>query len=270
MTNSDERFPINSNFADVSVLVHAVDAQTAWDERIHGVAPIVALDVATLADAQALVNELGTSCFFYKVGLELFAAEGPHVVRWLREQNKNVFVDLKLHDIPNTVRGAARAVAALGATLLTVHASGGDAMIRAAVEGAAEGSAAGHPCAVLAVTVLTSLDAHAVNQSWGRTDVSVGQEVVRLAALALGAGARGVVCSGPELGALKAAFGDDIFTLVPGIRLAGGDAHDQSRVITPAAAIKAGADWIVLGRAVTSAPDRLKAMQAVWAELRSD
>ncbi|MEP6766588.1 MAG: orotidine-5'-phosphate decarboxylase [Gemmatimonadaceae bacterium] len=247
--------------------VRTMDAQTAWNERIHGVAPIVALDVPTFADARALVSELGTSCYFYKVGLELFAAEGPPVVKWLREQNKKVFVDLKLHDIPNTVCSAARAIAALGTTLLTVHASGGEAMIRAAVEGANEGSASGRPCAVLAVTLLTSLDAEAVNATWGRGDVSIETEVVRLAGIALRGGARGVVCSGAELPALKQRFGDEIFTLVPGVRLAGGDAHDQMRVITPASAMNAGADWLVLGRAVTAAPDRLKAMEAVWREL---
>ena len=267
MTDSDEHDRLTPDIAGRPVLVRAADAQPEWDKRIHSVAPIVALDVAPLSEAGLLVNELGASCWFYKVGLELFSAEGPAVVRWLREQNKNVFVDLKLHDIPNTVRSAARTIASLGATLLTVHASGGDAMIRAAVEGAQEGSAAGHPCAVLAVTVLTSLDAHAVNESWGRADVSVEREVVRLAAQALGAGARGVVCSGEELEALKAAFGNDIFTLVPGIRLPGGEAHDQKRVITPRAAKKAGADWLVLGRAVTAASNRLEAMNAVWSEL---
>ncbi|MEP6781168.1 MAG: orotidine-5'-phosphate decarboxylase [Gemmatimonadaceae bacterium] len=253
--------------ASEPIYVRTTDAQTAWNERIHGVAPIVALDVPTFADARMLVNELGTSCYYYKVGLELFAAEGPPVVRWLREQNKKVFVDLKLHDIPNTVQSASRAIAGLGATLLTVHASGGEQMIRAAVNGANAGSTSEHSCAVLAVTLLTSLDAPAVNASWGRTDVSVEREVVRLSGIALKGGARGVVCSGAELGTLKQEFGDAIFTLVPGVRLAGGDAHDQKRVITPAMAMNAGADWLILGRAVTAAPDRLKAMEAVWREL---
>lgn len=253
--------------ASEPIYIRAIDAQPTWNERIHGVVPIVALDVPTFAEARALVSELGTSCSFYKVGLELFAAEGPAVVRWLREQNKKVFVDLKLHDIPNTVQSASRAIAGLGATLLTVHASGGEHMIRAAVNGANAGSTTEHSCAVLAVTLLTSLDAPAVNASWGRADVSIEREVVRLAEIALKGGARGVVCSGAELGALKQEFGDGIFTLVPGVRLAGGDAHDQKRVITPAQAMNAGADWLVLGRAVTAAPDRLKAMEAVWREL---
>ena len=253
--------------ASEPIHVRAMDTQAAWNERNHGVAPIVALDVPTFADARALVSELGASCYFYKVGLELFAVEGPPVVRWLREQHKKVFVDLKLHDIPNTVQSAARAIASLGATLLTVHASGGEQMIRAAVNGANSGSTPEHSCAVLAVTLLTSLDAQAVNTSWGRADVSVETEVVRLAGIALKGGARGVVCSGAELAALKHEFGDGIFTLVPGVRLAGGDAHDQKRVITPASAMNAGADWLVLGRAVTAAPDPLKAMEAVWREL---
>lgn len=248
--------------------VRDMDAQAAWNERVHGVTPIVALDVSTFADARALVTVLGTSCNFYKVGLELFAAEGPPVVRWLREQNKKVFVDLKLHDIPNTVKSASRAIASLGATLLTVHASGGEQMVRAAVEGANAGSSSESPCAVLAVTLLTSLDAPAVNASWGRTDVSIENEVVRLAGIALKGGARGVVCSGAELAALKRAFGAGIFTLVPGVRLSGGDTHDQKRVITPALAMQAGADWLVLGRAVTASPNPLSAMEEVWRQLR--
>ncbi len=227
--------------------------------------PIVALDVSDLARARAIVQQLGSSCAFYKVGLELFAAEGPAVVAWLRDAGKEVFVDLKLHDIPNTVRSAARSVARHGASLLTVHASGGTEMISAAVEGANEASDG--RCGILGVTILTSLDAAGVEQAWGRTGVSVEQEVVRLAGLARVASAAGVVCSGHEAAAVRAAYGPTLGTLVPGIRLTGGDAHDQRRVITPAAAVVAGARWLILGRAVTGAADPVAAMMRVRSAL---
>lgn len=232
---------------------------------------IVALDVATIADAQALVRRLGGACDFYKVGLELFAAEGPEVVRWLRGEGKRVFVDLKLHDIPNTVRGAARSVARLGASLLTVHASGGTDMMAAAVAGAAEGSAEssaeGATCGILGVTVLTSMDAGGVEQAWGRQQVVVQGEVERLAGLAADAGAAGIVCSGHEAAGVRARYGGRLGLLVPGIRLAGGATHDQRRVMTPSAAAAAGARWLILGRAVTGAADPVAAMAAVRAEL---
>ncbi len=228
--------------------------------------PIVALDVPDAAAARALVHRLGAHCDFYKVGLELYAAEGPAMVTWLREQGKRVFVDLKLHDIPNTVRGAARSVARLGASLLTVHAGGGAAMVRAAVEGAREGQGDGDaPCEILAVTLLTSLDAATVADTWGRTSVDVTAEVVRLAGLARGGSAAGVVCSGHELAALRAAYGTTLRYLVPGIRLAGGASHDQQRVMTPDAAAAGGAGWLILGRAVTAAPDPVAAMGQVRA-----
>lgn len=250
---------------------------------MNHVIPIVALDVPNIAAAQNIVAQLDDQCDFYKVGLELFSAEGPAVVHWLRGQGKRVFVDLKLHDIPNTVHSAARAVARLGASLLTVHASGGEAMVRAAVEGAREGAHEGSRdaapalsdgsgtdaagCRILGVTVLTSMNADGVGSAWGRRDVVVAEEVLRLAAFVRNAGALGVVCSGHELPPLKQAFGHDVAALVPGIRLAGGSAHDQERVITPGAAAAAGADYLVLGRAVTAAPDPARAMAAVWGEL---
>lgn len=242
--------------------------------------PIVALDVPTAAAAHKIVAQLDDQCDFYKVGLELFAAEGPAVVKWLRGEGKQVFVDLKLHDIPNTVHSAARSVARLGASLLTVHASGGEAMIAAAVQGALEGSIdsahrnagssglSANGCGILGVTVLTSMHASVLGQAWGRDSVDVATEVTRLAGFVKGAGALGVVCSGHELGPLKAAFGTELAALVPGIRLSGGSAHDQQRTMTPSAAAAAGADYLVLGRAVTAAPDLAEAMAAVLAELR--
>jgi orotidine-5'-phosphate decarboxylase len=226
--------------------------------------PIVALDVPDAASARVLVERLGDACDFYKVGLELFTAEGPSVVRWLRDEGKLVFLDLKLHDIPNTVRSAARNAARLGASLLTVHASGGDAMLRAAVEGAREGSIEGDaPCGILGVTILTSHDGASIGAAWGRDPVDVEREVLRLAADVRGAGGAGVVCSGHEAAAVHAAHGSDLGLLIPGIRLAGGPAHDQKRVMTPAAAADAGARWIILGRAVTESADPAAAMAAV-------
>ena len=223
--------------------------------------PIVALDVSSAADALRLVSRLRGTCDYFKVGSELFTATGPDVVRALREEGHAVFLDLKLHDIPNTVRGAARAAAALGVSLLTVHASGGEDMVRAAVDGA------GSQCGILAVTVLTSLDADRLASSWGRQSLVVEDEVVRLADLAQRSGAHGVVCSGEEVQAVKSRFGDGLAALVPGIRFADGAPHDQARMVTPSGAVAAGARYVVLGRAVTEAVDPRIAMERVWAEI---
>ena len=228
--------------------------------------PIVALDVPSAEEARALVSQLDSSCHFYKVGLELYCAAGPDFVRWLRDADKQVFVDLKLHDIPNTVQGAARSVAHSGASLLTVHASGGAEMMRAATLGARE---AGHGCTVLGVTVLTSHDAASQGAAWGRPPVDVQAEVLRLAGDALAAGLEGIVCSGHEAALVRERHGDKLGLLIPGIRLAGGAAHDQKRVMTPVAARDAGARWIILGRAVTQAPSPRAAMEAVLGELAS-
>ncbi len=224
--------------------------------------PIVALDVPDRAGAEAVVHRLGDACSFYKVGLELFSAEGPAIVAWLRGLGKEVFVDLKLHDIPNTVRGAARSVARHGASLLTVHASGGREMIAAAVEGAREGRPDGG-CGILGVTILTSMDAAGVESAWGRTGVTVQDEVLRLAGLVAEGQGAGIVCSGHEAAAVRSGFGDRLGLLIPGIRLPGGEAHDQRRVMTPAAAAAAGARWLILGRAVTGADDPVAAMAEV-------
>lgn len=223
--------------------------------------PIVALDVPALAAARQIVERLGDDCRFYKVGSELFSAEGPAIVRMVRDAGCEVFLDLKFHDIPNTVGGAARSAAGLGASLITVHASGGRQMIEAAVEGA------GSMTKVLAVTVLTSHTAESVAESWGRPRVEVLEEVIRLAQLARTAGAHGVVCSGKEAAAVRGREGAGFRLLVPGVRLAGGSADDQARVVTPAQAASAGADYIVLGRAVTGAADPVAAMRAVLREL---
>lgn len=226
--------------------------------------PIVALDVPSYDEAVRVVRTLGAAADFYKVGLELYAADGPRVLRWLRDEGKDVFVDLKAYDIPNTVRGVARSVAALGASLLTVHAIGGSAMLQAAVEGA--GAQDGTGCGILAVTVLTSFDAPGYAAATGHETVDVAAEVERLAGLAAGAGAHGVVCSGHEAAAVGARYGGaGLRTLVPGVRLTGGATHDQARVSTPEAVAAAGASYLVIGRAVTAAADPAAAMAAVRA-----
>ena len=223
--------------------------------------PIIALDVSSSSDALALVEELGAACRFYKVGNELFTAEGPEVVRRIRESGPEVFLDLKFHDIPNTVAGGVRNAARAGARLVTVHATGGEAMLRAAVE------AGGGDCRVLAVTVLTSLTSDAVAGAWGRSQIDMTAEVLRLAHLAARAGAHGVVCSGVEAPTVRAEFGAELVVLVPGVRAPGGAAQDQARVVTPRQAAEAGARYVVVGRMVTGAPDRRTAMEAVAREL---
>lgn len=244
------------------------DSTPSRAEMPPAVIPIVALDVPDRVGAEAVVQQLGATCGFYKVGLELFAAEGPAIVAWLRAQGKEVFVDLKLHDIPNTVRGAARSVARHGASLLTIHASGGAAMIAAAVAGAREG-APDDRCGILGVTVLTSTDGNGLATAWGRSDpVDVQQEVLRLAGTVAEQGGAGIVCSGHEAAAVRGVHGDRLGLLIPGIRLPGGDAHDQRRVMTPRAAMDAGARWLILGRAVTGAADPVAAMGTVHASLQ--
>ena len=223
--------------------------------------PIVALDVPDSARALALVDLLGDQCRFYKIGSELFAAEGPAVVRAVQERGADIFLDLKFHDIPNTVRGAVASAASLGVRLLTVHASGGPAMLEAAVE------AAGPECGILAVTVLTSLDAAALERSWGKPVPDLRAEVLRLAGLASDAGAHGVVCSGLEAASIRERFGNRLATLVPGVRLAGGASQDQARVVTPRQAADAGARYVVLGRAVTGAKSPRDAMSDVLTDL---
>jgi orotidine-5'-phosphate decarboxylase len=227
------------------------------------VTPIVALDVADRAAALALVSQLEGVCGFYKIGSELFAAEGPRIVEEVRGRGASVFLDLKFHDIPNTVRGAVRSAASLGVRLLTVHAVGGRAMLEAAAEGARHGT----DCKVLAVTVLTSMDVAAIGAVWGRNVADMEAEVIRLAGFAADAGIHGVVCSGLEAAQVREHYGRRLATLVPGVRLSGGDRQDQARVVTPRQASEAGASYIVLGRAITAAPSPRDAMQEVLADL---
>ncbi len=223
--------------------------------------PIVALDFPDAERAMTLVQTLDEKCRFYKVGSELFTASGADIIQWLRDTGCEVFLDLKFHDIPNTVAGAMRNVAKMGVKLATVHASGGKRMMEAAVD------AAGASCGVLAVTVLTSLNDAALGEAWGRERVDVENEVLRLAEMARSAGVQGIVCSGQEAKAVHARHGDALKLLVPGIRLPGDPAGDQARIVTPQDAVAAGASYIVLGRAVTAAKDPRAAMAAVTESL---
>jgi len=225
--------------------------------------PIVALDVPTADAAMRVVESLGDRCRFYKVGSELFTAAGPDIVTRVRDAGCDVFLDLKLYDIPSTVRGAARAAASLGVRLLTVHATGGGRMIEAAVEGGGEATS------ILAVTVLTSFDDVSLREATGRPEVTASDEVARLAELAMGAHAHGIVCSGAEAASIRSKFAGALAILVPGIRMAGSATHDQRRVVTPAEAAAAGARYIIVGRAVTAAPVPREAMDQVLGELTS-
>ena len=225
--------------------------------------PIVALDFWMPDAAMQMVDLLGDRCDFYKVGSELFTVAGPVIVKHLVTRGKRVFLDLKFHDIPNTVEKAVAAAADLGASIVTVHASGGERMIRAAVENA------GPACEVFAVTVLTSLSGADLGLLWGGEDrgEDLTPDVLRLAVLAKNAGVAGVVCSGLEAPLLKDRFRAGLKLLVPGVRLPGGYHDDQTRVVTPAEAARAGASYIVLGRTVTSADDPQKAMDQAVASL---
>ena len=225
--------------------------------------PIVALDFPTAGAALDLVDRLGDKCFFYKVGSELFTSAGPAIMEELRRRRRSIFLDLKFHDIPNTVAGAVRSAKALGASMITVHASGGAAMLRAAVDAAGDQD----EVSIMGVTVLTSLTGPEVAESWGRDEVDPQAEVMRLAGLVEASGAHGIVCSGLEAAGVKRRFGSRLNLLVPGVRPAGEATQDQARVVTPGEAVRAGARYIVVGRAVTKAPDPAAAMDRINREM---
>jgi orotidine-5'-phosphate decarboxylase len=221
----------------------------------------VALDFADEHEALKLVDKLGQTCQWYKVGMELYYAAGNRIVRQLRERGFNIFLDLKLHDIPNTVAGAVRSAAKAGASLLTIHASGGEAMMTAAAEAA---SAPGSP-RLLAVTVLTSMDA---SQLAGiGISASPAEQVFRLAKLAQRSGIDGMVCSPEEVAILRRETGPKTLLVIPGIRPSGSAVGDQKRVATPAQAIRDGASLLVVGRPITRAGDPAAAAQAILKEI---
>jgi orotidine-5'-phosphate decarboxylase len=226
----------------------------------------IALDLPDEHQALALVDRLGNTCQWYKVGMELYYAAGNRIVHELRNRGFNIFLDLKLHDIPNTVAGAVRSATNAGASLLTIHASGGAAMMSAAAEAA---QAPGSP-RLLAVTVLTSMDASEL-AGIGIT-ASPADQVLRLAKLAQQSGIDGMVCSPEEVAMLRRETGPDTLLVIPGIRPAGsavdsGSRDDQKRVATPAQAIAHGASMLVVGRPITRAPDPAEAARAILQEI---
>jgi orotidine-5'-phosphate decarboxylase len=222
---------------------------------------IVALDFPDAAAALACVDQLTGSVSWFKVGLELYLASGESVVRELKKRGHSVFLDLKLHDIPNTAAAAVRSLARLEPDLLTVHAAGGRAMLNAAAE-AVRGLP--HPPRLLAVTVLTSVDA----ASLAETGVPAApvEQVLRLARLAAECGIEGMVCSPAEVAALHSALPKALL-VTPGIRPAGSDAGDQKRIATPQFALAAGASMLVIGRPITAAPDPKAAAQAILSDM---
>ncbi len=222
----------------------------------------VALDTPDLARALAIAKAVKPYVGGLKVGLEFISALGPDAVRRIVEVGLPVFADAKFHDIPNTVAGAARAIAMLGVRMFNVHASGGEAMMRAAAQAIADV----HPRPLLiAVTVLTSLDDAAL-ASVGQSGPSAAQ-AERLALLAKASGLDGVVCSAHEVASVRRICGPDFLTVVPGIRPSGSAVEDQRRVMTPAKALAAGADVLVVGRPITAVPDPAKAAQSIAQEL---
>ena len=224
---------------------------------------IVALDVSSSAEAKRIVTSLGGAVQFYKVGMQLYTAEGPSIVHDLVASGKNVFLDLKYHDIPNTVAAAVREAAKLGVRMLTVHAAGGTKMLKAAAEAAKENRSSN--LAVVAVTVLTSMDKEEMNSTG--IEGAVLDQVVRLGCLAIEAGCAGVVSSAHEVKALRANLGNDFLAVTPGVRPAGAAHGDQARVVTPAEAISAGATHIVVGRPITAAPNPAAEAEKILKEI---
>jgi orotidine-5'-phosphate decarboxylase len=223
---------------------------------------IVALDVPDAASAARLLGQLENTCQWFKVGLELFVAAGPAVLEPLVARGHSVFLDLKLHDIPNTVAGAVRSAAALGVRMMTLHAAGGPVMLgaaRAALDGVAE------PPELLAVTVLTSIDQDQMNAvGLGR---SPAEQVELLARMGLEAGIRGFICSPQEVATLRALTGPESTLVIPGIRPSGAAVGDQKRIATPAEALRQGASFLVVGRPIIQAPDPAEAAEAILREM---
>jgi orotidine-5'-phosphate decarboxylase len=226
---------------------------------------IVALDVDTVGQCAALVERLEGLVGHFKIGSQLFTAAGPAAVDAVQKRGGRVFLDLKFHDIPNTVAAAAREAAALGVFMLNVHASGGVAMMRAAADAVA--ASPGRPLAI-AVTVLTSLDRHTLATQMGIVS-SVEGHVLSLARLARDAGLDGVVASPNEIRAIRGQMGPGFVVVTPGVRPAGAAADDQARTATPGAAVQAGAHYLVVGRPITAATDPAAAARAILAEMRA-
>ncbi len=225
---------------------------------------IVALDVSTAAEARQIVQSIGTSISTFKVGKQLFTAEGPQIVRDLIASGRKVFLDLKFHDIPNTVAGAVRSAAELKVAMLTVHTSGGSKMLRAAVEAVSSFDA--RPM-ILGVTVLTSMSQADIDEVG--VCGTLQSQVLRLADLAIQSGCGGIVASAHEAREIRRALGTGFAIVTPGVRPAGSSHGDQARVVTPAEAIDAGASHIVVGRPITAAPNPAEAAEAILREMQS-
>lgn len=233
------------------------------DERL-----IVALDFHNFDDVKNLVRELGDSVNFYKVGMELFYGVGPGIIEWLQAREKKIFLDLKLHDIPNTVAGGLCSLMKLGADILNIHAAGGFTMMQKAAEALheeAERRGVEKP-KLIAITVLTSIN----QDDWkglGYDSLKISEQVVRLARLAQAAGLEGVVASPQEAKLIREACGENFLIVTPGIRPAGSDINDQSRISTPAAAIQNGANYLVVGRPVRAAENPKLAAENILKEI---
>jgi orotidine-5'-phosphate decarboxylase len=222
---------------------------------------IVALDVGTRAEAISLALTLAPMAGWMKIGLQLFAAEGPDLVRAIRATGAAVFLDLKLHDIPNTVARAVESVASLDVQMLSLHLSGGAEMVRAAVAAAPEN------LLLLGVTVLTSANSETLREIGMVEDVA--QQVIRLAGIGTECGIGGIVAGAQEIGPLRKTLGQNIKLVIPGIRPHESDVHDQKRTMGPAEAIAAGADYLVIGRPITAAPDPVVAAGKILEEIES-
>ena len=221
---------------------------------------ILALDVASPDEARDLIQRLSDQIEWFKIGLQLFTTAGPAIVEEVKKQGKKVFLDLKFHDIPSTVRQAVRSACALGADMLTVHLGGGSEMCRAAVE-----SRAGQSTVLLGVTVLTSQNDQTLAEVG--TKANVAEQVLLLATLAKATGVTGLVASPHEIRPLRNRFGSYFTIVTPGVRPAGSDRGDQKRVMTPLEALKAGSDYLVIGRSITAAADPAAALNSIVAEV---
>jgi orotidine-5'-phosphate decarboxylase len=223
---------------------------------------IVALDVDSVAQAEVLVDEIGPSVVWYKIGKQLFTREGVAALTMLKSKNKKIFLDLKFHDIPNTVAQAVKSALSIGADMVNFHAFGGSEMIQKTVEA----NKAEYPDALLiAVTVLTSMDQAALSELG--VEGTPAMVVERFAKMAKANGAQGVVCSALEIDLVKAACGPEFKLIVPGIRPAGSSVDDQKRIMTPTEASSKGADYIVVGRPITKAANKQQAAAAILEEL---
>lgn len=230
---------------------------------------IVALDVSTMDAMKSIVSSLGDSVSFYKVGMELFYAEGDQTVRYLQSQGKHVFLDLKLHDIPNTVAHGVSSLTRLGANLITIHGQGGPIMMKAAAQAARESAeqlGIERP-KLLAITVLTSFDDEAWTSIGGQLPIS--NQVIRLAKLAKESGMDGVVCSALEAKMIREACGPDFLIITPGIRPSFAATNDQKRIATPASALADGASRLVIGRPITQAANPQEAVRLIIEEMES-